>query len=351
MATKIEADILYVTHRFHPHTGGVERHVYELSRRVAKKAEVAVLTADLKPGLSEFEEMDGVRVFRFPSISPGNAYYFCPQMYRVIKNSNCGIIHAHNYHALPAYIAFKARNRRIPFILTPHYHGKGSSRTRNTLFKLYDITARKAIKESDVLVCVSEHEKREIAHRYGVNPVVIPNGIDIEQIRKIDADCKSGDYVLYVGRLEKYKNVHVLIEAAKLGNFTLVIAGTGSYEEKLKRLARSYKLRVKFLGYVDEKEKIRLMKCCKVFANLSSIEAFGITALEALACGKPVIINRNSGLSELLKFKNVYGINPVPEEFVNVLGRIEPEKIKLRELRKYDWESIAREHLRMYKKL
>ena len=354
--TKIKADLLYVTHRYYPNTGGVEKHVYELSKRIADKVDVAVVTADLKPKLSEFEEVDGVKVYRFSSLSPRNAYYFCPQIYQAVKRSDCNVIHAHNYHAFPAYMAFKAKNK-VPFVFTPHYHGKGSNFVRNVLFKIYDLIARSAIEKADMLICVSELERRALVENYDVDPVVIPNGVDLDFISRVNADCKMKDYVLYVGRLEKYKNVQVLIETAKIGGFKLVIAGTGNYEKRLQEIVRKEKLldKVTFLGYVDEAEKIRLMKCCRAFVNLSSVEAFGITALEALACGKPVIVNKNSGLRELLKFKNVHGINPTAEELVDVLNRInsktDPKTCTSEQLLEYDWKTIAKKHLKLYREL
>ena len=119
----------------------------------------------------------------------------------------------------------------------------------------------------------------------------------------------DGKLILYVGRLEKYKNIHLIIPALKHlpEDYYLYIIGEGPYQTDLIKLIKNLNLtkHVKILGHLSDKETNQWMKTSSVFITLSDIEAFGITVLEALAANTPVIVNNKGGLSELAdKFPN-----------------------------------------------
>ena len=303
--------IVQVCHRYYPNRGGVENHVREISRRLAKKYDVEVICAD-RNNRGEVVEMNGVKIRRFKAISPNNAYFFAPQIFSYIKDSDFDIIHAHNYHAFPALFASLAKDDR-KFIFTPHYHGVGSTTFRNLLNKFYKFLGYEIFKRADKIICVSNYEKEIVRRDFGISEediVVIPNGINVQEIKKAKPFEFDGALILYIGRLEKYKNIHFVIEAMKYlpEDFYFYIGGKGNYERNLKNLI--YKLglegRVRFLGYIPDEEKYRWMKTCSLFVNLSSVEAFGMTVLEALAAGKPVIVNDKGGLREIAeKFDGV----------------------------------------------
>ncbi|MEM2059400.1 MAG: glycosyltransferase family 4 protein, partial [Archaeoglobaceae archaeon] len=137
--------IAYVTPRFFPDIGGVETHVYELAKRM-KEFEVEVLTTDPSGKIAKFEEIEGIKVRRFKSYAPSNAYFFSNELRRFLKKhaKDYDLIHAHNFHALPALYAGLSNSKT--FVFTPHYHGHGHSFFRNFLFKFYKIYAKKVFK-------------------------------------------------------------------------------------------------------------------------------------------------------------------------------------------------------------
>ncbi len=342
--------IAQVCHRFYPNTGGIEKHVYEISKRLARKFEVDIISAD-KNGLLEFEVIDNIRVFRFKSFHPSNAYYFSPNIYLFLKNNNYDVVHIHNYHAFPAFFASFACDN---FVFTPHYHGKGSSLLRNILNQPYKLIAKKIFEKAGVVICVSEYEKNLVSKNFNIKKdkiYVIPNGIDFEMIKRARKfDCE--DFVLYVGRLEKYKNLDILIKSMKyLTNYKLYIVGEGNYKYYLEKLVNNLNLNKKviFLGKISEEKKFSLMKSCSVFVNLSDIEAFGITVLEALACGAPVVVNNRGALSEFAKkFKFVYAISNVsPKELAKSIQNISNIPIKIN-LSSYDWNYIVKKLEKVY---
>ncbi len=341
--------IAQVCHRYSPNIGGVERHVQEIAERLARRHEVEVITADRFGGLSKSEEINGVRVTRFRSLSPGDAYFAAPQICSYLKKGGFDVVHAHNYHALPALFACRAcKGERL--IFTPHYHGLGSTPFRDMLNKPYRKVGSRIFERAEKIICVSNYERSLVIKDFGFEEKieVIPNGINLDDIEGAEPFEHDGRLILYIGRLDRYKNVDRAVEAMKYlpEDLHFYIGGTGIYRDDLKILIEKLDLadRVKLLGFVPEEDKYRWMKACDLFINLSSVEAFGMTVLEALAAGAPVVVSAAGGLGEFAeKFEGVRSIN-VGSAPPDALARLMEESIGIEvmeDLRKYDWRNIA----------
>ncbi|MDY6965240.1 MAG: glycosyltransferase family 4 protein [Halobacteriota archaeon] len=341
--------IAQVCHRYYPNIGGVETHVMKISERLAKNHDVKVISADLSSEKSRNEEIEGVRIKRFRSISPNDAYFIAPQIYFYLKKSDFDLIHAHNYHSIPALFASLVKDTK--FLFTPHYHGMGSTPLRDNLNKPYRLLGSRIFDRANKIICVSDYEKDLVIKSFGIGDtdvVVIPNGVDIDEISKAKPFEFDGDLILYVGRLDKYKNIHLAIKAMEfLSDSYFYIIGNGNYKMELDELINRLNLgeRVKILSNVSDEEKYRWMKTCSLFINLSGIEAFGMTVIEALAAEKAVIVNERGGLKELAeKFDGVSPTN-VEETSVEKLARMIEEKMGERvkiDLSKYDWGNVAK---------
>src|SRR5213078_4401594 len=110
----------------------------------------------------------------------------------------------------------------------------------------------------------------------------------------------------YLGRLKKYKGVHLVIRAfAGIGvsDATLEIAGAGDYRPTLEALARSLDLgdRVRFLGRISEAEKLSLLRRSWALLFASPKEGWGITNLEAASCATPVVASNSPGIRESVR--------------------------------------------------
>jgi glycosyltransferase involved in cell wall biosynthesis len=132
---------------------------------------------------------------------------------------------------------------------------------------------------------------------------VIYNGVDSARLTPEAAARSEAPLFAYLGRLKKYKRVDIIIRAfAKLDApaARLEIAGTGDYRASLERLVESLGLgsRVKFLGFVSEDDKLRLLRRSWACLLASPKEGWGISNLEAAACGTPVIAANSPGVRE-----------------------------------------------------
>jgi len=154
----------------------------------------------------------------------------------------------------------------------------------------------------------SEYVKRKIMNRFEIKDVIVtPNGVDrsvfhpgAKQSRYDLPEC----YVLFVGSIEPRKNLGALLQAwhAIKDDFKetwLIIAGTGGRVFKPVELSHTIE-RVRFLGYVDDETLPGLYASATLFVLPSFDEGFGLPALEALACGTPVIVSNGGALPETI---------------------------------------------------
>ncbi|HKN58438.1 MAG TPA: glycosyltransferase family 4 protein, partial [Gemmatimonadaceae bacterium] len=132
---------------------------------------------------------------------------------------------------------------------------------------------------------------------------VIYNGVDSTRLTPNPAERSAQPMFVYLGRLKKYKRVDVVIKAfagLNVPEATLEIAGTGDYRARLEGLVKSLDLgeRVRFLGFIPEDEKVHLLRRAWASALASPKEGWGISNLEAAACGTPVIAANSPGIRE-----------------------------------------------------
>ena len=145
-------------------------------------------------------------------------------------------------------------------------------------------------------IAVSERTKRQLLELGASNVHVIPNGIDLNKINQIDPSKKRSD-IIYVGRLIAHKNVDLLINALafvkpQFPEIKAMVIGDGPDMGRLRDQAKSLGLdkNIDFCGFLEDYDQaLALMKASRIFAMPSTREGFGMAAIEALACGLPVI--------------------------------------------------------------
>jgi glycosyltransferase involved in cell wall biosynthesis len=135
---------------------------------------------------------------------------------------------------------------------------------------------------------------------------VIYCGIDAEHYRPDPGQRAEVPVFAYLGRLKRYKAVDLVLRGfarAAVPGATLEVAGAGDYRPALERLASSLDLgdRVKFLGRINEAEKLRLLRRAWALVFTSPKEGWGITNLEAAACGTAVIASDSPGIRESVR--------------------------------------------------
>lgn len=360
--------IIQVCPRFLPDIGGIETHVYEISKRLCKGHEVKghevlVYTTDPSGRLPSEETIDGIKVRRFKSYAPSESFFFSPGLYSALKKESCDILHVHSFQAFPALFAHLAmgRDRAKKFIFTPHFHPKGGTAFRTALRMLYDRIQKRVLFRADRVVCVSKHEKKLLNNKFNLplrKMAHVPNGIDMKRFENLPKVKNNSDFqMLFVGRLEKYKRVQwILVSLKRLiemypnKDIRFVIVGDGPYKKDLVGLCSRLELgaNVDFKQNLTPRELLKEYCKCDVFVMPSEYEAFSIATLEALACGKAVIASNVGGLAELVDKKFlIENQNDLDELLPRVLEGAPTVKF---DFKKYSWDSVSEQLCRLYSK-
>jgi glycosyltransferase involved in cell wall biosynthesis len=168
------------------------------------------------------------------------------------------------------------------------------------------------------IVAVSDSTAREVSQIFGVGDerlTALPSGVDGKTFKPIDVrpaevfkelglPLPVGPIMVYGGKLACFKGPDILIEAAsmyerQMPNVTTVIAGDGSERRGLESMARALHIKnMHFVGWQDQSILARLYSVADLAVVPSREEPFGLVAIEALACGAPVVASRTGGLPE-----------------------------------------------------
>jgi glycosyltransferase involved in cell wall biosynthesis len=176
-------------------------------------------------------------------------------------------------------------------------HHPTQHKTQNIYFRT---VVPRLLRKSQAVFTVSETSKGEISEYYGIKEdriFVVPNGVDQNVFRPgSDEASREKEYLLVVGASYPHKNIDDLLRQWRQwkGQYKIVIASSrGGYAAFLKNLAVDLGLEndVEFTGYVDEKRLVSLYQNCAALVFPSLWEGFGLPPIEALACGRPVIVS------------------------------------------------------------
>jgi glycosyltransferase involved in cell wall biosynthesis len=336
--------------------GGVEEHVKNISERLAKKFEVTVFTTDPCGDLPKEELINDVKVRRFKSWAPSEAYYFSRSLkHYLMETSDCfDIVHAHNYSAFPALYAAQAKSRN-KLVFTPHYHGDGHTFFRSLLHIPYKFLGKRIFRNADKIICVSNYEKGLLDKKFKGGDkkiVVIPNGVNFDEFRSLTRAKKGYRAILCVGRLEEYKGLQYLIKVLPLldNDMVLEIVGKGSYKESLVKLAKKLNVteRVKFFQELSRSELLQMYADADVFVLLSKHEAYGLSVAEALCAGTPCIVANKSALTEWVDGKNCFGIDyPIDlDALANLIKKVAGKSVSKPAI--LDWNEVTDRLVRLY---
>lgn len=230
-------------------------------------------------------------------------------------------------------LVLKPKTRHICYCYSPtrqvwdlHYnHAKENNFTRiaQHLFRLWD---RHASDRVDEFVAISEHVQRRIRKYYRRDAVIIYPPVIIQnskiKIENYDSKLKINDYYLIVSRLYKHKNIDIAIEAFNKLNLPLVIIGTGPERKKLEAKIEKGK-NIKLIGFVSDEELPYYYANCRAFI-MPQEEDFGITPIEAMSYGKPVIaLGKGGALETIIKGKTgEFFDDPIPEGLADGTRRL-----------------------------
>lgn len=166
----------------------------------------------------------------------------------------------------------------------------------NNFLRRYDYLAAQRV---DQFIANSENVKHRIKKFYGRDSIVIYPPVEFSKIKEATKNLNPGDYFLVVSRVVGAKGIDLAIKAANRLNIKLKVVGEPAglrWEEK--KFRKLKKDNIEFIGRVSDQELWKLYGECKAFLALAKDEDFGITPVEAMAAGRPVIAFRGGGYLE-----------------------------------------------------
>ena len=227
----------------------------------------------------------------------------------VAAKSNFDVIHAHDWLTYPAGIAAKSVSNK-PLVV--HMHATEFDRSgENINQSVYDIE-RKGMEEADKVITVSNLTRQIVIEKYGIDPskiVTVYNAVEPLNKKSSSINNKAVEekIVSFVGRITFQKGPEYFIEAAKKildvdKNVRFVMAGSGDMLNRM--INRVAQLRIAknfhFAGFLKGDDVDKMFSMSDVFVMPSVSEPFGIVPLEAMRSNVPVVISKQSGVSEIL---------------------------------------------------
>jgi glycosyltransferase involved in cell wall biosynthesis/GT2 family glycosyltransferase len=322
--------VLMVTPRSPLEQGGVERHVIEVSRRMAAAGvRVEVLCTDPEATEARSETRDGVRIRTVRAWPRGRDWYLAPGIWREMGREKWDLVHLQSYHTLVAPLAMlRALTLRVPFVVT--FHGGGhSSQLRNRSRGLQMRLLRPLLRRAARLVAIARFEIEDYGAELGVPAerwAFIPNGTDLSfsdaELAGADPDTPT---LASIGRLERYKGHHRVLNSfplvlERVPEARLLIVGKGPYEDDLRRQAEELgvaeRVEITSVPSGDPQGMATLLAGVSLVVLMSEFESHPLVALEAAAARRRLLVAEAGGLREIAEdgFGRGIPLDSTPEQ-------------------------------------
>lgn len=365
-----------------PHLSGIGLHTRELIRHLAALPEAAqddfVLFFNHESVMHGVMNDPAVKANpRFMSVllpwspfAPANQVFFPCEL----RKQHLDVYHSTNY-MIPFFAFLRGRLGRTRCIITIHdliplKHPEYTPKALKTrLLPLFRAVIHEAARRADAIITVSECSRTDLIDLLRLSDerarhvTVIANGVDRRYTPGPEITQRAPT-ILYVGRLDPYKNVTLLIEAfARLSpefpQARLRIVGPPDerYPEALNRIReRHLEDRVTHTGYLPDGELLKTYQEAKVLVLPSRYEGFGLPVVEAMACATPVICSNSSSLPEVAGDAALLVPTDNEEALTHALRRILSDESLQQKLSAqgparaatYAWEQVARRTLDLY---
>lgn len=296
--------------RENPQAGGAEIHLHELFGRIAGWGHHVQLIASGWPGCLTMATVDQIEVQRI-----GGRHSFAvlgrSAVRRALRRNRYDVV-VEDINKVPLFLPTVTT---LPFVaIVPHLFGTTAFAEASAPMAAIVWAAElpiPAVYRRAAFHAISESTRDDLVRR-GVPAeriVVIHPGVDSKRYSPDAATPRAATPTfLYLGRLKRYKGVEFALRAlaqarGHRGDITLDICGQGDDRPRLERLAAELGLgpAVRFLGFVSEEEKRRLLRRAWAVVFPSPKEGWGITNVEAAACGTPAIASNSDGLRESVR--------------------------------------------------
>jgi 1,2-diacylglycerol 3-alpha-glucosyltransferase len=319
---------------YYPEINGVATSVYMLKNELEKRGHNVYVFTTTTPGAPEHEH----NVFRVPSIpfifitERRVGLFYQPKLAHVIKKLNLDIIHTHTEFSLGIFGRIMARELKLPIVHTyhtiyedyTHYltHFKALDRRAKAFARTYSKVCCNTVEQ----VIVPTEKTKELLTTYSVHKdiSVVPTGIDLSKFDRSNYPEKTVEelrqkynlgpqdkVLIYIGRVSQEKNIGEIINAmpeymSTRENVKFVIVGSGPALEKLENLVIQLGLTDRFVFTGSQPwDSIGLFyRLGDVFVSASRSETQGLTYIEAMASGLPVVAREDKCLEDILEQGN-----------------------------------------------
>ncbi|HIQ50022.1 MAG TPA: glycosyltransferase family 1 protein [Nanoarchaeota archaeon] len=286
--------------------------------------------------------------------------FYAKRVAKICKHLDFDIIHAHDWLTFKAAMELKKITKK-PFIA--HVHSTEFDRAGGKYGnpKVHEIEYY-AFHYADKIIAVSKRVKNWIVNEYYVNPEKIEVVYNAVENIQNNINKKHGRVVLYVGRLSLMKGPDYFLKAAKKvlekEKAYFVIVGEGEMMHQLMEEACALGIadRILFTGFIDRETLLnKFYSYADVLVMPSISEPFGITALEAIANKVPVIVSKQSGVTEVIKNclkVDFWDVNEMANKIIAIL-KYKPLKDmlvenSLEELKNLSWEKQVEKIMKIY---
>ncbi|MDR1985214.1 MAG: glycosyltransferase family 4 protein [Prevotellaceae bacterium] len=228
----------------------------------------------------------------------------------IAKDNAFDVIHAHDWLTYAAGIMAKRVSGK-PLVI--HVHATEFDRTGENVNPSVFNIEKQGMEQADKVITVSNLTRNIVINKYGINPekvITVHNAVDFQGQEEIEIKRNVEDKIItFLGRITYQKGPEYFIEAAckvlkRCNNVRFVMAGSGDMMKKMVRRVAKLGMgtRFHFTGFLKGVEVQQMFAMSDVYVMPSVSEPFGISPLEAMRSNIPVIISKQSGVSEVLKY-------------------------------------------------
>ncbi|WP_026674707.1 1,4-alpha-glucan branching protein domain-containing protein [Alkalihalobacterium bogoriense] len=357
--------------------GGLGIHVHHLAETIAKRGErVHVVTYNDKEKIV-VEKRNGVIIHRIPASVSEDFYLSIADWNReiidyVLSLSNrvsFSIIHAHDWLVASSALVLK-ESLHCPLLATIHATEAGRNQgIKTSLQQAIHHLERKFVQQANHIIVCSQFMKTEIhtSFKTSLEKIsIIPNGVILKEKHKVNVE--DGQTVIAIGRFVYEKGFTVFIDAAKhvllkYPKTRFILAGQGEMKQDYVKQIQQVNIAESFhiKGFLQENEKWDLYHEASVVCIPSVYEPFGIVALEAMACGKPIVASNTGGLKEVVVHNQTGIIVPpcdserLAEGIIELLSK--PNRAEQlgergrQEVQQYCWSEVTAQTTNVYRQL
>lgn len=318
------------TDTYYPEINGVANSVYLLKQELEAKGHTVYVITTTTPNAPEHE----VNVYRVPSVSCSFVperrigLIYQPLLAKKIRHMKLDLIHTHTEFSIGIFGRIMAKELFLPVVHTYHtiyedytHYIKQYISNENRARKLARSFSRISVRSVEEII-VPTRKVEELLTSYGVpgDITVIPTGIDLDRFKKIDSDevrakyraelglSVSDEIILYLGRVSKEKNIEEIMGYLdeffdKHPNARFVIVGDGEHKKEVLEPLRTrlrHGNRMIFAGAKPWDEITHYYQMADVFVSASTSETQGLTYIEALASGLPVVARADDCLEDVI---------------------------------------------------